>query len=105
MSYENQDNQDYDNQQYSSGNSEGPRRKVSQVLGRIPRSLKIFAALVILVILFVVISVIGLVILLLVKVIGGGTLPGVLQGLLDFFQQNVQPLLDIVKQFQNVTGG
>lgn len=76
-----------------------------QAFRRMPRGLKIFLVALVLVVLFIVLSVVGIIVLILVKAVSGGSLPGFLQGLMDFFQQNVQPLLDIWNQIQSVIGG
>lgn len=90
--------------QYGFGQSEHGRAAGLAVLGRMPRGLKIVLALVALFILLVGLAVAALVVLLLVKVVAGGTLPGYFQEALDFAQRNLQPLLSFWKTLQGLTG-
>lgn len=75
-----------------------------EALRRMPRSLKIALALIVLFLALLAVVVVVLVALALVKLLAGGALPGYLQGAMDFLQRNLQPLLDLWKNLQSVTG-
>lgn len=75
-----------------------------EVLRRIPRGLKIALVLIALFILLAGTVMVVLVVLMLAKLLAGGTLPGYIQDALDFIQRNLQPLLDLWKRLQSLTG-
>lgn len=75
-----------------------------EALRRMPRGLKIFLALAAVLILLVGLALAVLLVLVLVKLVAGGALPGYLQSALDFAQRNLQPLLNLWKSVQSVTG-
>lgn len=75
-----------------------------QALGSMPRGLKILLLLVLVVVLLVGLALAALVVLLLVKLVGGGTLPGSFQNAWDFLQRYLQPLLAFWKSVQGLTG-
>lgn len=76
-----------------------------RLLGRVPRWLKISLALVIIFIVIMVLLVILFVVLLFIKLLAGGSLPQVLEGLLDWIQSNLQPLLKVWNDLQGLVGG
>lgn len=74
-------------------------------LARIPRGVKVALALVALSVLIVVVLISVLIVVLLVTLIGGGSLPGIVQGINDFAQTNLKPVLDLWNSLQGLTGG
>lgn len=74
-------------------------------LARIPRGVKVALALVAVVVLIVVVLISVLIVVLLVTLIGGGSLPGIVQGITDFAQTNLKPVLDLWNSLQGLTGG
>lgn len=75
-----------------------------EVLRRMPRGFKIFLALAAVFILLVGLALAVLLLAVLVKLVGGGSLPGYLQDALDFARRNLQPLPNLWKSVQSVTG-
>lgn len=75
-----------------------------EALRGMPRGLKIALALIALFILLAGLAVVVLVVLVLAKLVAGGTLPGYIQNALDFLQRNLQPLLDLWKSLQSLAG-
>lgn len=73
-------------------------------LGRMPRGLKIVLILAALFILLLGLAVAVLVVLLLVQLVAGGTLPNFAKSVFDFLQRNLQPLLNLLKNLQSLTG-
>ena len=69
-----------------------------------PRSLKIVLILTVLFIVLVGLAVAVLVVLLLVKLVAGGTLPNYAQGAFDFLQRYLQPLLNLLKNLKSLVG-
>lgn len=76
-----------------------------QLLGRMPRWLKISLALVIAFVVIMVLLAILLVVLLLIKLLAGGSLPQILQSLLNWVQSSLQPLLKVWNDLQGLVGG
>lgn len=76
-----------------------------ELLGRMPRWLKISLALAVVLVLILVVLIVVLVVLLLVKLLSGDSLPAMLQGVLDWAKDNLLPWLDIWKKLQSLTGG
>lgn len=74
------------------------------LLAGMPRGIKIFLILLALFLVLVVVAVGIIVILLVLKLLSGGTLPALLQNALDFARQNLQPLLDLWKTVQGLSG-
>jgi hypothetical protein len=85
------------------GYSHGPG-PILETLRRMPRSLKIFLALVILFLLLAGLALVALVVLLFSKLVAGGTLPGYLQDALDLALRYLQPLLDLWKSALSLAG-
>lgn len=75
-----------------------------EAVGRAPRGLKIFLALAAVLILLVGLALAVLLAVVLVKLVAGGAPPGYSQDALDFAQRNLQPLLDLWKNVQRLTG-
>lgn len=73
-----------------------------QLLGRMPRWLKISLAIAAVLMLVLVLLVVLLFVQLLISLLGGGTLPGVVQRLLEWAQDNLQPLLDLWRALQGL---
>ncbi len=89
---------------YGFGDSGHGRGLDPEVLRRIPRGLKIALVLIALFILLAGAVILVLVVLVLAKLLAGGTLPGNIQDALDFIQRNLQPLLELWKRLQSLTG-
>ena len=70
----------------------------------IPRGFKIALVLVVLFVLLAGVAVAALVVLVLAKLVSGGSLPSYLQVAFDFVERNVQPLLNIWKSIQGLGG-
>ena len=77
---------------------------ITRALRRIPCGLKIALALIALLILLTGAVMVVLVVLVLAKILAGGTLPGYIQDALDFLQPDIQPLLDLWKRLQSLPG-
>lgn len=75
-----------------------------EALRRLPRGLKIALILIALLILLAGAVIVVFVVLVLATLLAGGTLPGYIQDALDFLQRNLQPLLDLWKRLQSLTG-
>ena len=86
-----------------SGSARSGRGFILGALARMPRGLKIGLVLAALLVALVAVALVGLAVVVLVKVVAGGTLPG-LQDALDFAKRNLQPLLDFWKALQSLTG-
>ena len=76
-----------------------------QLLSRVPRWLKISLALMIAFVVIMVLLIALLIVLLLIKLLAGGSLPQVLQSVLDWIQSNLQPLLKVWNDLQGLVGG
>lgn len=87
----------------------GNRPRINpEALRRIPRWAKIALLLIVLVVIVVVLLLAALVVLIVAKILNGGKLPGLLEGLNKFIQDNlqaIQPLLDTWNSLQNLFGG
>lgn len=75
-----------------------------EALRGMPRGLKIALALVALFVLLVGAAVAVLVVLVLVKLVAGGTLPSYFQNAFDFLQRSLQPLLNLWESVQRLAG-
>lgn len=76
----------------------------NQVLGPIPRGLKLGLVVVALFIGLLVLAIGVLVVLLLVKLVAGGSLPSYMENAVEFLQRNLQPLLNLWKSVQSLAG-
>lgn len=79
-----------------------PLSMARQLLGRMPRWLKISLAIAAVLMLVLVLLVVLLFVQLLISLLGGGALPDVLQGLLQWAKDNLQPLLDMWRKLQGL---
>lgn len=73
-------------------------------LRRLPLGLKLLLAVVVLFIIIIIIAVALLLVLLGVKLLAGGSLPGFLQSILDFANRILQTIMPWVNTFQQLFG-